>query len=387
MKILRMGNNLVVVLDSGGTLSIQNCTDEIFNSVYNNQNDEEFVKQLLIPNYNVVVAKAKKELEDYEVAENSKIITVKGESFYMLDICELSLPPDLVKAILSAEKDNNQELIQSYKNFWILVSLNPDSRVRNNLFWFLNKWGMTITKSGLFVTYRNADIYAEESEDSHELQKFVTQSWIKVKTWKKSPKNYWVNKSLNSDSEYFLSNQEESTCIGNLAELYNNKQEDTSSNKVIYTDRHSKETRIKLGKIVSKPRSECDSNQDNVCSRGLHQAGKDWLEKNYFGDVGLVCLVNPADVIAVPPKNSYGKMRVCAYYPMAVADWDEEGHIKDLGITDGFEDDFMDKINYTGEINNDDINPYKITIPNIPELDHAKINENLRALAKNLNKL
>lgn len=32
----------------------------------------------------------------------------------------------------------------------------------------------------------------------------------------------------------------------------------------------------------------------------VHVASKDWLTQNYFGDIGLICLVNPANVVAVP---------------------------------------------------------------------------------------
>ena len=100
-----------------------------------------------------------KEVKDFEEEiKKSKVLTLMHDSIYWLDVCELSMPKDLVKAILKAEAENNKELLQSYKNFWVLCSLNPDSRARHNLFWFLQKYQMVISKSGLFVAYRNVNI-------------------------------------------------------------------------------------------------------------------------------------------------------------------------------------------------------------------------------------
>ena len=50
----------------------------------------------------------------------------------------------------------------------------------------------------------------------------------------------------------------------------------------------------------------------------------------------MMVLVNPADVVAVPPIDDYGKMRTCAYYPVSVVDFDDEGNIIEMPIEDGF---------------------------------------------------
>lgn len=91
-------------------------------------------------------------------------------------------------------------------------------------------------------------------------------------------------------------------------------------------------------------------------------------------------LVNPADVCGIPTKDKYGKMRVCAYYPVNIVDFDEGGHIVDEGIESGFEDDFLSKICYTGEVNNVDVDNYTLTIPNIVEIDQEKVYNNLKFL-------
>lgn len=383
MKIIRVMDTVTVVLNNGEIISSSECTDEMFINIYNNQTDEDYVKSILIPefkNKQTIVAEKKNLMEDLEY---SQYLTAKGSSVYLLDISELSVPEDLVEAILLAEKEQDEELIQSYLNFWTLVSLNPDSRCRQNLFWFLNKYGMTISRSGLFVAYRNVKIKKAGVSIDPKLANFISSEYARIKfISKKSPKDYLILKTIDG---YVLTKTSCDNTIGNLSDLY--KQLSDVEVSTVYTDGYTGKFEIKLGEIVSMPREKCDSVQENSCSRGLHVAGKTWLKENYFGEVGLMVLVNPADVVAVPPIDDYGKMRTCAYYPVSIVEFDKNGDIIDTEIEDGFEDDFIDKICYSGLINNNDINPYFVTIPDIPELDKSKINNRLLEMAMGLNKL
>ena len=383
MKIIRVMDTVTVVLNNGEIISSSECTDEMFAKIYNNQEDEDYVKSILIPefeNKQTMVAEKKNLMEDLEY---SQYLTAKGSSVYLLDISELSVPEDLVEAILLAEKEEDEELIQSYLNFWTLVSLNPDSRCRQNLFWFLNKYGMTISRSGLFVAYRNVKIKKAGVSIDPKLANFISSEYARIKfISKKSPKDYLVLKTVDG---YVLTKTSCDNTIGNLSDLY--KQLSDVEVSTVYTDGYTGKFEIKLGEIVSMPREKCDSVQENSCSKGLHVAGKTWLKENYFGEVGLMVLVNPADVVAVPPIDDYGKMRTCAYYPVSIVEFDKNGDIIDTEIEDGFEDDFIDKICYSGLINNNDINPYFVTIPDIPELDKSKINNRLLEMAMGLNKL
>ena len=383
MKIIRVMDTVTVVLNNGEIISSSECTDEMFVNIYNNQTDEDYVKSILIPefkNKQTIVAEKKNLMGDLEY---SQYLTAKGSSIYLLDISELSVPEDLVEAILLAEKEEDEELIQSYLNFWTLVSLNPDSRCRQNLFWFLNKYGMTISRSGLFVAYRNVKIKKAGVSIDPKLANFISSEYARIKfISKKSPKDYLVLKTVDG---YVLTKTSCDNTIGNLSDLY--KQLSDVEVSTVYTDGYTGKFEIKLGEIVSMSREKCDSVQENSCSRGLHVAGKTWLKENYFGDVGLMVLVNPADVVAVPPIDDYGKMRTCAYYPVSIIEFDEDGDIIDTEIENGFEDDFIDKICYSGLINNNDINPYFVTIPDIPELDKSKINNRLLEMAMGLNKL
>ena len=386
MKVIRVMDTITVVLSNGGIISSDNCTDEMFMDIYNHQNDEEYVQNLLLPEFQTkkVIAKAKKEL--FEGIEVSKYLVAKGASVYIPTISELSLPEDLVTAFLKAEKEDNKELIQTYLNFWTLVSLNPDSRCRQNMFWFLNKYGMKISKSGLFIGYRNVLVKKEGDSIDAKLAQTISSEYSRIKfISKKSPKDYMLCKE---DGEFVTkkatSIKDEDNVVGPLDKLY------TSLSNVevttVYTDAHTRTFEIKIGQIVSMPREKCDTIQENSCSKGLHVAGRDWLENNYFGDTGMMVLVNPADVVAVPPIDDYGKMRTCAYYPVAVVEFGEDGHIIELPIEDGFEDDFFEKICYHGQKNDNDLNPYQVEIPEIPELDKSLINERLLKTARSLKK-
>ena len=387
MKIVRLRNNLTVILNDGTTLISSNCTDEMYESIKDANEDQDAIKAIMIPEFfkKKDEAIAKKEL--LEGMSTSRYLTVKGASIYLESVSQLSLPEDLAVAIYQAEKEEDVALVNTYLNFWTLASLNPDSRARTNLFWFLKKYGMTISSSGLFVAYRNVVVKNEGSEISSKLAKRISKAYAKVKMkWKKSPKNFDLVKIdgevipiLNSVHDTRVSKH-----YGNLKELYNKlNNEDIAPT---YTDGYTGKFTIKIGEPVTMPRDKCDSVQENTCSRGLHVAGREWLQNGYFGNTSLVVLVNPADVVAVPPSDSYGKMRTCAYYPVALVERDEKGNIINDSFPDGFEDDFMEMITYQGEINNEEQSSYQMQIPHLPELNADLIYHRLDSIKLSLSK-
>ena len=97
-----------------------------------------------------------------------------------------------------------------------------------------------------------------------------------------------------------------------------------------------------------------------------------------------MCLVNPADVCAIPVEDNYGKMRTCAYFPVKLVNRDEDGNIIDEEYPDGFEDDFMKLIAYSGEINNEENLEYTFEIPSTPELNRKNIISRLEEISKSL---
>ena len=128
----------------------------------------------------------------------------------------------------------------------------------------------------------------------------------------------------------------------------------------VYTDKHSHSTEIRLGQPVRIAREDCDANQEHSCSRGLHVGAKGWLKQSYYGNVGLMVLVNPANVVAVPTIDDYGKMRTCEYFPVALIDFDTNGDIIESSYSLHDDVAYLQSLRYDGDINNIDVDGYEI---------------------------
>lgn len=420
MKLFKLKDKVTVILEDGTKLQKSNCSisdyERITLAVKNDDIDE--IYDIMTPTLKDKVAMHEFSKSIFDKVGSSKYMEVKGQSIYIPSICELSVPQDIVEVLIEAEMNEDEDTVQTILNFWTLASQNPDSRARNNMFWFLKKYGLTISKSGLFVAYRNAVVKNEGTVYNLELSKRISESYFAVRKFNsgfkkklRSPSDWAVYEverdystmeyETHPDTEYddelddIIANIEEDGShvtdivkVGNLEELYRNLSSEDDSTTTTYTDAYTRTMNIKIGEPVIMERSKCDANQDNTCSRGLHVAGRSWLQRNYFGDVGLMVLVNPADVVAVPPLDSYGKMRTCAYYPIKIVEWDENGEIIEEAVPHGFEDDFMERILYTGAVNEKDDAGYEFVIPALPEINRDVVIGNLEEIKNKIkNKL
>ena len=308
-KLIRINNKVIVILNNGCKFEKENVTDEVFDTICNSSDEE------LMTMFNPKSAEELKEAESIKKVinsvETSNLLVKKGDSIYFKGVSELSLPKELVEAIITAENNNDELKLEAYKNFWTLMSLNPSEECRKNLFWFLTKYDMTIAKCGFFVGYRNVD---------------------------------------------------------------------TTSKEGVYTDHHSHTFKIKIGEMVTMPREKCDCDSNVSCSRGLHIGGKGWLKQNYYGNTGLACLINPADVVAVPHIDDYGKLRTCAYLPIEVINYDENEDVIPLDVEDGFDCSYVTKVIYEGITGTED-SPYKITIPKVNGINKESIQDKLLDIA------
>ena len=97
---------------------------------------------------------------------------------------------------------------------------------------------------------------------------------------------------------------------------------------------------IQLGAPVKMERKECDSDPARDCSYGLHVGATKYVESfaTRNGAI-LVCLVNPAHVVAVPHYD-HSKMRVAEYFPFALATYND-GKI-DIVEDAYYEDDYCE---------------------------------------------
>ena len=270
MKIIRLKNHITVILEDGTMITNTGCTDEMYNKVVENQENEDEILNLLVPEFAAKKEEFETKTEVIKNIQESKIVTYEDNKAYLKEISNLILPEELAIAIIEAEKAGDLDLLQSYKNFWTLCSLNPNAEARKNLFWFLKKYGMKISKSGLFVTYRNVNIKEEGTEIDNTLASYVSEQYLRVKTrLKKSPKNYYVGKGENDELRINLDSSKLEEVIGKLDELYF-KLSDEQGESPTYTDAHSGRFKIKIGKVVTMPRSQCDENSSITCSRGLN---------------------------------------------------------------------------------------------------------------------
>lgn len=400
-KLIRNGNSVIAVLSNGTVLQNDSCTDELFNRLQTCATDEELLMEL-IPHMKEVMEQRKKVEDWLSKVDKSQYLTREGSSVYWLSVSELSLPQNFVAKILEAEESNNVAALESYKNFWTLLSLNPDERIRHNLFWYLDMWGMCISKTGLFVGYRNVDIARKQDKNfiTQELCDKVSAAYEEVRKNRRATADYWIvkidgNYELLSSTELIrlreaASDKDSTTEIEdtyNLKDIYailteRDFEPDGINDNTLFTDHHTGTMRIKIGEMVTMPREECDCNSDVECSRGLHLGGTGWLEQNYFGEVGLACLCNPRDVVAIPRDPSYGKLRTCAYLPVARIDYDENDHVIPLDVEDGFESEWVKTVLYDGIMATEDSPQYHIDIPEIPELNKTLVTENILEIAR-----
>lgn len=310
-KVIKVDNKVTVLLENGDFVE-REVTDEEFEKVVKAHSDDE-VLRILCPEYQRTIDDRNKASSMIEKLRQSKLLRVENDTIYWDNVSSLSVPVELAEAIVDAELEHNDLKISTYRNFWTLMSLNPDDRCRKNLFWFLQRYGMTISKCGFFVGYRNVDKTEEEN---------------------------------------------------------------------VFTDHHSHKFRIKVGEMVTMDRDKCDTVQENTCSTGLHIGGKGWLKRNYYGDTGLACLINPADVVAVPPLDSYGKLRTCAYLPMEIIHYDENDDVIPLDVEDGFDCSYVTKVIYEGTMGTEEDSTYKIKIPELPGTTVESIQDKLLEIAK-----
>lgn len=315
-KIIKVNNTTIAILSNGDSYQREDLTDEEFNMVCAAQTDEEVIA-IMDAEYGSKVNEIVENKKVIEGATKSNILTFKGDAVYWEDVSQLSMPKELVQAVIDAENANDEIRLETYKNFWTLMSLNPDEKCRLNLFWFLNKNGLVISRCGFFVAYRNVEKHKDYTEENP-----------------------------------------------------------------IYTDNYTKTFTIKIGDMVTMNRKKCDSRQDVTCSSGLHLGARTWLKANYCGTQGLVCLCNPAEVVAVPHQDHYGKLRTCAYLPIAKAEFDSHGDVIPYDKKDGFECMYVPKVIYEGLMGTEQDTNYKIEIPDIPGLNKESIADKLLDIAR-----
>lgn len=272
------------------------------------------------------------------------------------------IPSALVEII--KEYHENGFPLQPILNFWKLLMINPDTRVRTSLFNFISKHDFVLTDKGYMLVYKavyrkeaNEEEKAPETKHAEEFIEFISTKYLYVKSqWKCSPNKYVVYKTAEDKYEITKATTAETwdekekgvEILGKLGDLYaalvtaDNKKTDEEQKpvKVMYTDMYSRTMNIELGVPCKMERKDCDGDPAVECSYGLHVGGTCYTEK--FANtqsVILACLVNPANVVAVPNYDN-SKMRVTEYFPYAVANYDHINKKIEIIESKYFEDDY-----------------------------------------------
>jgi hypothetical protein len=255
----------------------------------------------------------------------------------------LSIPKILLSRfvyLLQQIEKNNEEALDEYvalQKFWLWSSLCPNPQSREDLFGWIDRNKLKINKNGFFFAYRKVvsvnNTKCASNSMNKTLSEFISNSYLKIKAAKKGPKNYFVERSPENGDNFILVREDRHTLlepgdfIGNLYELHENilvdNRIDDNVEAQTYTDNYTGKMSIKLGHEVSLPADHCDWNNLQSCSAGLHLRGDKDLG---FGDTTILILVNPMNVVAVPLHNNR-KMRVRAYFPVAVVMPNEDGKI------------------------------------------------------------
>ena len=276
-----------------------------------------------------------------DISQNGHEYLEVRKSYVYAKGIDIAMPETVVREFMV--RNGNEKDTSALMKFWSLACLNPNADTRDRLFEFCDKHGIKLTDKGYLVVYRNAD-KKDAMVDDINLHDYIYAS---MPEWSSMGLDLdTTNISRNPEGKFEIHNEvtgysdggkDGGTFIGNISELLNVFE--NSGQKVIYTDHYSRRTHIEFGKPVSLPESQIDSNPNNQCSKGLHVAGENWLTQNYFGDSGLICLVNPMNVRAIPYADR-GKMRVKEYMAVGVAKYDDNGSI--IGVpTKTFEHDYQ----------------------------------------------
>lgn len=80
--------------------------------------------------------------------------------------------------------------------------------------------------------------------------------------------------------------------------------------------------------------------------------------------------------------ESYGKLRCCAYLPVAIAEYDNSGKVIPYYNEDGFECNFVHKVIYEGLLGTEKSSPYRINIPNSHLINKESMQDRLLEIAK-----
>jgi hypothetical protein len=107
------------------------------------------------------------------------------------------IPEALVEVI--RDYVENDYPLNAIVNFWKLLMINPDHRVRTSLFDFIVKHDFVLTDNGYMVVYKAVNIKKEVESD---FSAFISNQFLHVKKdWGCSPNKYIVYRNIDNPKE------------------------------------------------------------------------------------------------------------------------------------------------------------------------------------------
>lgn len=294
--------------------------------------NEDEIKEIIKPIINIL-----EEISDFEVV---------GDKVYLKNVKSLEIPSSIVAEFIRildtklTQENNRLKLNKEYQAllmFTYKLLLNPMEESRNDCLTFVKNFDIKLTNTGNMVMYRRI---CSVGKTNKELVEFISKQYLKVKSQKKSPKNYFVNKSRNLNENHNLIFIENSYMlvkndiahlnkegqIGNLNDLYLNLSE-ISENR--YTDNYTKSYNISIGSIYKIREEDILTNAGGSCKGALHLADGKVFSYSAFGDTPVVCIVSPQHVYKMDSGFS-GKIGVKEMFIAAVTTQDEYGNYEDI---------------------------------------------------------
>lgn len=252
------------------------------------------------------------------------------------------VPKTLVEVV--EDYHENGYPMDAILNFWKLLMLNPDVRVRESLFEFIKTHDFVLTDSGYMVVYKAVD-RVESKKVDNALADYIREAYNHVEVdWRTKAKRYIVYRDENGELHKTKASTADSwdletrkiEILGNLGEMYENIDDYTVTEEepeYPYESKYSgaPKMKIRIGEPVQQERKDCDADPARDCSNGLHCGATQYVASFgswYSGGKSavLACFVNPAHVVAVP-NYDHSKFRTSEYYPFAEVKY-ENGEIE-----------------------------------------------------------
>ncbi len=342
--IYKINDVVTVILPSSGkTFTKEGMSKEEFEKL-NSLTETALIEYFSSPEIKKEIEQVKQIQKENEIVQSnfetlraSGEFEIKEDSVYMKGI-NRSIPKLLVNKFTEVIENAGVDSVNylGLKKFWLKCVLNPSAQSSEDLYEFLEKHNMKITRNGNFLGYRAVEIV--DNSTSKELIDFISNAYNKVKAvWKKSSKNYSIHKKrilndnleiIGHSEEFYLTenkfdNLNQDSLIGNLETLYLNLP-NMAENR--YTDNYSATMDYRVGQIATIPRNEGSDDNTVSCGRGLHIANREF-DYSYFGKQNVLAIVNPIDVLAAPLEDR-GKLRTSRWF-FAMTLNDEEKKILD----------------------------------------------------------